>query len=345
MSPLSQFFHTRVMDVQELTFSEWEDALPADGYETFHRPEVLRIVDEYTEGDLRLFGGFRGDRPVGLLPVTIQRKALFRVILSPPPSLAIPHLGPVVMPESPKRRKQEKVNQRFVQGTLDALDADGTFTLMGIACSTEYTDPRPYDWAGYTYRSLFTYRLDLRDRSPDGVMAQFSKGLRREIRDARDLDVSVRTGDVTDAMDVFEAHRDRFDERGASYPVPREYVRDVFTALDDRARVYVVETAEGEFINGITVLYSNDSAYFWQGGVRSDYEGVSPNGLLHWNAIEDVLTDPALDAVTCYDLGNADMERLSRYKSKFGAEPTPYYVVYSGPMMMLAQKAYETLTY
>lgn len=333
------------MDVQELSLSEWGEALPESGFEVFHRPEALRVVDEYAEGDLKLFGGFRGDRPVGLLPVIVQRKALFRLVVSPPPSLGIPHLGPVLMPASPKRRKQEKLNRTFVQSVLERLDTESPATLVGMACSTAYDDPRPYTWSDYSVRPLFSYQLDLAGRTPEEVMGAFSKSLRREIRDARDVDVTVREADDGAALDVFDVHRARFAERGAGFPMPREYARDVVAELGDRARVYVVEDGDGEFVNGITVLYSNDAGFFWQGAVRSDYEGVSVNGLLHWRVIEDILTDPTLESVDRYDLGNADMERLARYKSKFGAVPAPYYAVYSGPMMVLAQKVYEAIAY
>ena len=56
---------------------------------------------------------------------------------------------------------------------------------------------------------------------------------------------------------------------------------------------------------------------------------MSPNNLLHWRVIEDILTDPELESIDAYDLYTANNERLVDYKSRFGESLTGYYVVES----------------
>jgi hypothetical protein len=120
------------------------------------------------------------------------------------------------------------------------------------------------------------------------------------------------------------------------------YVRDLWRNLGDRAQTYVARDADGEYLSGITALYSNDMAYFWQGGARAVYEGTSVNSLVHWHIISDIVEDPPVESVTAYDLMGANTERLCRYKAKFGAELVPYYLVESsGTTMTAAKRAYQ----
>lgn len=332
------------MRLERLSLAEWGDALPGHGIEPFHAPEALRVLDEHASGDLQLFAGYNGDRPVALLPVFGRSTPLGRVLTSPPPGMGVSRLGPVLMPASPKRSKREKLNREFTDLVVDATRADSRATLLRMVCPTAYGDPRPYVWDGLDIETQWTYRLSVDDRTPDELLAAASKSLRREINDAAALDVTVEREGLDGTRAVFDETRKRYAEQGESLSVSWPYVRDLVRAMraTDRARTYVARDAEGRFLTGITVLYSNDAAYFWQGGTRCVHDGVAVNGLLHWNVIEDIAQDPPRPSVSTYDLLGANTERLSRYKSKFGSALTPYYVVESGGLgMTAAKKAYE----
>jgi len=92
------------------------------------------------------------------------------------------------------------------------------------------------------------------------------------------------------------------------------------------------------------VLYADDTACNWKGGAKPSPldTSVSVNNLLHWEIIEDIVTDPALHSITTYDFYTANNERLSRYKSSFNGSLVPYYTVESnGVPMAIAKKAYR----
>ena len=333
------------MDIEPISTADWESALPDRGFEPFHRASALTVLDDHTAGELDLWCGFNGDRPVALLPTLTREPRVGRAVLSPPPGLGVPRLGPLVMPASPKQRKREKLNREFVAAVCDRLTIDGRRTLFRATCSPTYTDPRPFDWEGLSVEPTFTYRLDTADRDLEAVRSAFSKSLRREIRDAEDLPVSVSREGVDGARAVFEATRERYADQERGFPMEWGYVRDLFTALEEFARVYVLRDDDSRFLTGITVLYSNDRAYFWQGGARTVHEGVSVNSLVHWHIVRDLVEDPPAESVTAYDLMGANTERLCRYKSKFGADLEPYYVVESdGKSMDVAKRAHSLLT-
>lgn len=329
------------MELERLTFDEWDDALPSAGFEPFHTAEALRTLDDYVAGDLELFGGFKGQQAIALLPVFVQERSIGRAILSPPPGRSVPRLGPLLMPNSPKRSKQEKVNREFAELVLEDLDVEDRTTLFRMVCTSEYADPRPYRWRDFDVETSFTYRLETEGRDTEELRKSFSKSLRRDIGDAEDLGVTVQQEGLEGARAIFEDTQERYEEQDRPFQLSWPYVRDLVRNMDDRARAWVVRSPDGEFLSGITALYSNDHAYFWQGGTRGTYEGTSVNSLLHWRIVEDLVENQPHGA-TGYDLMGANTERLCKYKAKFGAELVPYYAVESGGAGMdVAKKAYR----
>lgn len=333
------------MRIATLSFEEWREALPATGFEWAHTPEALRAINDHVTGKLRLYGGFKGQQPVGLLPVIVRDELSVTAVISPPPGFGVSRMGPILMPSSTKQRKREKVSREFTAEVLEYVDAHNPLTLVGLSSSTEYTDPRPYIWADFDVETRFTSQLVLDDTTPKAVLQSFSREARRGIRDAENAGITVSRRDGKGARDIYSAQKTRRNEQGAEYPVSWEYTRDLIAALGDRARVYVAETSAGEFAGGITVVFSNDEGYFFQGGTRIPNQDVSANSLLHWCIIEDILTDPELASIHRYDLGDVSIESLARYKSKYGGELVPYYLIKSGRLMDLAQKTYELFTY
>lgn len=331
------------MEVRRLDLGEWERVLPSSGFGVFHTPEALAVIDDHTEMEMQLYGGFKGEEPVGLLPVFLRENPLSRAAFSPPPSMSIPHMGPVLMPTSPKRRKIERTNRRFTGLLVDELDLTARLTLFRIVGSPGYADPRPFRWVDQEIDPRFTYVLDVTEEL-DTLMEAFSRDLRREIRRSRevDLDVSVEGADA--AAQVARDVRRRYREQDEQAPITTQFVRDLVDALGHRARTYVARDPSGEYRGGIVTLFSNDRANFWQGGVSHSYEGVSVNSLLHWRIIEDIAAGTPIESVDGYDLVGANTKRLCDYKSKFDAELVPYYVAESpGHGMDVAKKAYRVI--
>lgn len=329
------------MEVERVSLSEWDSLLPDHGFEAFHTADALAVLDEHAAGDLSLYAGFKGDRPAALLPLFESRRSVGRALLSPPPSMGVPHMGPVMMPTSPKRRKREQVNRRFTDELLQTLSVDDSLTLFRLICAPTYTDPRAYQWADLRVEPRFTYRLHIED-SADEVLGGFSSSLRREVSKLSDLDLRITTDGVEAAKLIYDDLAERYAEQDEPFALSWGYVRDIVTELDDRSRVYVARDGAGEFLAGVVVVYSNDAGYYWEGGSRATYENVSVNSLLHWQIIADIAEDPELDSVTKYDLVGANTERLCRYKAKFNPDLLPYYIVESsGTGMDVAKTAYQ----
>lgn len=332
------------MELQRLTIEEWEDALPKTGFEVFHTPEMLSVLDDHTTADLRLYGGFKGQQTVALLPLFVRRTPSFApdAVFSPPPGMGVPYLGPILMPASPKQKKQERLNRKFVDAVLDELEFTGSRTMLRTLAGPEYDDPRPFVWSDMDLVPRFTYRLDFEGQSMDDVLGQFSKSMRYEMRKGADLDVTVERGGIDAAKRVHADVTERFEEQDADANLTWEYLRDVFTELGDRSRVYVARDPDGEYLSSIFVLYSNDTVYYWQGGARASYDNISANSILHHRILTDAVEDPPFDSLSTYDLVGANTERLCNYKAQFGGDLVRYYLVESDDAVTkLAKQAYN----
>ncbi len=332
------------MRVEEMSFSEWDAALPDNGFELFHTADALEVLDAHWGGELRLFGGFKGQEPIGLLPVFIRHHRLGRIVSSPPVGFGIGRLGPILMSTSPKQRKREAVNKKFVRNVIETIDATDQFTLFRVVGNTTYNDPRPFKWNGFDTTPEFTYQIDIESKTADQVLQSFSRDLRKDIRNRDEVGISIRRQKDGDAKKIYDAMVQRYQNQGKNQPVSWEFVADLLAAVGDRARVYVAESDSGEFLSGMIVLYADDTMYNWKGGAKPSKlnTSVSVNNLLHWKIITDIIDDPALDSITKYDFYTANNERLSRYKSSFNGSLVTYYTIESsGVPMAIAKKAYR----
>lgn len=332
------------MDIDRIDLETWADALPNRGSELFHDPDALAVLDAHTDAEMYLYGAFKGQQAVGLLPVFVDEKPVGRTVTSPPPGLGVPRLGPVIFPNSPKRRKWERINAELADGVLTDLEVDQRTTLFRMTTPVGHEDPRPYAWNDLAIEPRFTYVVDLEGCGDlEDAMSGFSKSLRNEMRRYEDSDVEIGTEGVDAALRIYEDVVDQYAEYDDEAPMTRPFLRDLLSALDeDQWRTYVARDPDGEYLSGILTLFGDDLAYYWQGGVTASYDHVSVNNLLHAVVLEDLVTDPDLESVTGYDLVGANTERLCEYKGKFNGELRPYYVVESaGLEMTVAKSAYQ----
>ena len=335
------------METERLTLEEWGEALPRSGYELFHDPDALAVLDAHVDAELRLYGTAKGQQIVGLLPVFVDERPVGRTVFSPPLSFGVPRLGPIINPNSPKQRKWERINSELANAVADDIEVDKRSTLFRMTCPLEYPDPRPYGWNEFSIEPEFTYVVDLEDCTDlEDAMSGFSKSLRNEMRRYDELDLTIDAEGIDTALRIYDDVVDQYEEYDDTAPMSRLFLRDLLSSLDDdRWRVYAARTPDGTYKSGIITLFSPDLAYYWQGGVTASYEHVSVNNLLHRAILEDIVTDPDLESVTGYDLVGANTERLCEYKGKFNGELRPYYVVESsGLEMTLAKSAYQKLS-
>lgn len=306
----------------------------------FHRREALRTLARDTGSDLTRLVGFKGQEPIGIFPVFEVRKGPVTAVVSPPPDVRVPYLGPAPLNvEGLKQRKAERRHRRFVEGALDWIDDHLAPQYTHLRLHRGYPDLRPLDWAGFDVEPSYTYLVDLSD-GRDALLDSFSRDARSNVRDGRDDDgVTVREGDRSDIPFILDRVRERYRSQGISFGLSTRLVTELYDDLPAGAiRPYVCRV-DHRPAGGILVCEHGDTVSRWQGGVKTD-TGVAVNDLLDWR----VMADAVDRGCTTYDLVGANNRRINEYKAKFNPDLQPFYSVERGSAVLtLATRLYDRL--
>jgi hypothetical protein len=305
----------------------------------FHRHEALDCVAAETGTRLHRLVGFKGQEPVGVLPVFEGSRGPFTLVRSPP-ELELLTLGPAPLnAEKLKQRKAERRRWRFVEGCLDWLDERLAPDYTDIRTVAGYGDVRPFTWAGYDVSPAYTYVLEV-DHERDALLGRFSRDARTNIRDALAADDLTHRVAGRDAVEpIVDQVRERHRRQGERYPVRAALVERLHARLpDDAMRVHVLEDGDA-VVTGMVTYETDDTVYRWLGGAKR--EGYpTANDLLDWR----IMRAARERGRSRYDLVGANRRRLCRYKSKFNPEPAVYYTATRRtPALRAASAAYARL--
>ncbi|NEU56517.1 GNAT family N-acetyltransferase [Halorussus sp. MSC15.2] len=308
----------------ELDHHDWDDLVERSPQASvFHYRGSLSTQADHADARVHPLVGYKGQEPVGLLPVFETRKGGMTTAFSPAPSLWVSYLGPALLNHRKlKRRKRERRNRRFVEGCLDWVERELGPKYVNVRTAPSYRDVRPFEWRDFDIDVRHTYSVDLTPGEED-VLMSFSSDARNNIR--TEGDYRVYEGGRDEIRTIISQVRDRHDEQGESYGVTPAFVTDLYEKLPEgTVRPYACEI-DGEVAGGMVVLESGDTAYRWQGGAKHDRD-LPVNDLVDWA----VMTDAMDRGVENYDLVGANEQRLCGYKAKFGPRLRSYYTMEKG---------------
>ena len=187
----------------------------------------------------------------------------------------------------------------------------------------------------------FVFRLDIKDKTEEEVMAGFHQKWRYNIRLAGRKVVVIKEGTREDLKDFHKimietGNRDGFITR------PLEYFEKMYDELGPEHMKVLMAYYEGKPISGvIPIMYGNKTWYLY-GASSNEHRNLMPNYLLQWEMIKIAL-DRKSDI---YDLrgvpGIADNSNgLFRFKKGFGAEYTEFIGEVYIPFKPLTYKMYK----
>lgn len=310
-------------------WNRWVDRSPHGT--VFHRYEALDVQAEHGDVDSHLLIGYKGEEPVGILPIFERRIGPISVAFSPPPDLLVSYLGPALLNmEALRRRKQDRRLQGFVEGVFEWLREEIDPVYTHVRTNGAYEDLRPFLWNGCQATPEYTYLLDLtpgRDEVFDGT----SGTLRSNVRNTPDEDYTIEEGGPEAIAAIIEQVRSRYESQDASYHVTPAFVTDLYDRLsEDRVRPYVC-SVDGSFVGGIVALDDGETVYRWQGGVRPEGDlDLEVNDLVDWRIIRDAIERGR----TTYDFVGANDPHINRYKAKFNPGLETYYSLERGSALV-----------
>ena len=168
-------------------------------------------------------------------------------------------------------------------------------------------------------QARFNYRLYLEGRDEAALLANFSQGVRRNIRKAEKAGVEVKVVGE-EALDDFVRIMQVTGERDGFSTRPKSYFVKFLRGLGENVRLYA-GYYQGKMISGaVCTNYAGKTCYVYGASDNSDRE-VMPNYLMQWEMIRWAVET----GCTVYDFqgvsGNLDpnshMYGLYRFKSGF----------------------------
>ena len=309
-----------VADEEE--FAEWNGYLKRSPHAgPFHQREALELLADHTDTTLHPLLAYKGEQVIGVLPLFEGTKGPFTTVVSPPSGTEVYYLGAALCDvDGLKQRKLDRRTRRFVEGSIEWIDATLDPDITHIRTVDRYPDLRPFSDSGFDVTPYYTYVTDLTPPEDDLLMA-LSSDARSNVTKTDESEYDIEVGGLDEAREIIERVRERHEEQGEPYHITREYIDRLYTDLPDgQVKPYVCYDSEGEMAGGIVTVEFGDTIYRWQGGTKADVE-IPVNDLLDWHVIRDARER----GLTRYDFVGANTERICRYKSKFAPDLVHYH--------------------
>ena len=199
----------------------------------------------------------------------------------------------------------------------------------------------------------YVFRLDIKDKTEEEIMAGFHQKWRYNIRLAGRKGVEVREGTREDLKDfhkimVETGTRDKFIIR------PLEYFEKMYDNMGPEHMKLLMAYYEGKPISGVIPIFYGNKTWYLYGASSNQHTNLMPNYLLQWEMIKMAIArhDDVYDfrGVSGVVDENHPQYGLYRFKKGFGAKFTEFigevYMPYKPITYRLykfSEKAFRTL--
>ena len=200
----------------------------------------------------------------------------------------------------------------------------------------------------------FVFRLDIKDKTEEEVMAGFHQKWRYNIRLAIKKGVEIREGTREDLKDFHKimietGNRDGFITR------PLEYFEKMYDNMVPEGHMKLLMAYyEGKPISGVIPIFYGNKTWYLYGASSNQHRNLMPNYLLQWKMIKMAIArhDDIYDfrGVSGVVDENHPQYGLYRFKKGFGAKFTEFigeiYIPFKPlkyKMYKLSEKAFRTL--
>jgi len=295
--------------------SEW-DAFVADSPQgTFFSTSLwIKMAAAAQGAHPCILGVFEDDRLVAGLTCVEIKRGPFTKMTTP---VLTPYGGLIYRPVSGKRYSEGESFNHACADILLSCIAD-MYSYAFLVHSPEFTDIRPFTWAGWTEAVRYTYLLELND--PGRIWDLMERRVRTVLRKAES---TLELGGAVDPEHFGELYERIYLDRGKKPPIGSATVRTVLGSLIDAgaADMRTVRDSSGDVISSMVLVSDARTVYAWISGSLPDRNSTGAFSLLFWDAVRRY-------SGTCasLDMVGANIPSISFFKKGFGGQLRPYYV-------------------
>lgn len=163
------------------------------------------------------------------------------------------------------------------------------------------------------------FRLNIKDKTKEEVMANFSSKTRYNIRLAQKKGIVVKKVGITGLDDFYKlmeitGKRDNFGIR------KKEYFKKILDSFKDYSEIYIAYYNDIPLASALTITYGNKMTYLY-GASSNEFRNLMPTYLLQWTMIQDGISSDC----DIYDFRGVSMDQgptggLYRFKKGFGGD-------------------------
>jgi CelD/BcsL family acetyltransferase involved in cellulose biosynthesis len=271
----------------------------------FHTMEWLTFLEKTYHLKKLPLGLYRDGRMVGLFPMLMTRKGLFRILGSPLTGWGTPYMGPLI--EAGLLNEAMHAFDDFIKG-LKIHYVEVRFPQADLTLPST---------SGFHSEPVYTYILDL-DGGEDKVWGRLDGKCRNMVRKAIKNDVKiVEPEDRSWVEDFFPMLLRSFSKTGQVPARTKEFYYRLWDDLMPTRKLKVLFAEyEGKRIAAGVFLIYGDTVYFNAGGAYGEYNRVAPNNLIHWHLIKWAVAN----GFRKYDFCGKGIESIDHFKASFGPE-------------------------
>ena len=187
----------------------------------------LKIAEKHTATKLYPLMGIKGETVIGILPIFHMKKFGMSTAFSPPPSTAIPYLGPVIENyEKYKQSKKESMEKNFQRSIDHFIQSQLHCGFTSLALTTHH-DPRPYKWSNYDLVPVFDYHIDIH-RDISSIWQDVDANLKGHIKRTEKNGITIETGSKNDLVEIYNSLERRYHEQKKPVTVSKDYLMELY---------------------------------------------------------------------------------------------------------------------
>jgi serine/alanine adding enzyme len=287
---------------EDVSAAEWDAYISRHDAAVSYHLYAWRGVFERAFGHRTVYlAARRSDSIVGVLPLVEMRSWLFGKFLV---SLPFVNYGGVLADDTGV--------ERLLFDRASAIAAERKLDHVELRHFTQHFADAP------ARQHKVTMLLPLASDA-DAMWNLLDRKVRNQVRKAEKSGLTCEVGgrELIDAFyPVFATNM-----RDLGTPVyARRLFEEVFAALPDRTRMYVVRASDGTAVAaGVGLRFRDTVEMPWASSLK-EHRAMSPNNLLYWTAIKDAIAAGA----TTFDFGRSTPnEGTYNFKAQWGAKPVP----------------------
>lgn len=304
----------KVNRLTEKLYGGWNEFVEESPQGTiFHTTDWLSA----SKRDFDVFRCFKGQEPVGGVPVAYSKMAGMKVIHNPP---LTPYGGPVFRKSDSKYVSKVSNRKRISKCLIEKLKENFNL-VINWTLGPGVVDLQPFLWEGFSPKVKYTYLLSLEDL--DDVWNSMDSSRRRDIRRAEKDGVTVERSDNFEEMfDLVEKTFDR-QEEDVEF---RRHALAYNEGLEEsnRCKSFIAKNSEGESIASVYLVWDQDRAYYLMGGYDPKRGHHGGTAMTMWRAIEFTKKELGKEK---FDFEGSMIPEIERFFRKFGGKLTPCYTL------------------